>query len=59
MTGNISIHRFVRIPYVWSYLRLGWMPLPTLENTHHGAYSVDMVWLCECGREVVEPRNRG
>jgi hypothetical protein len=51
---SISFHRWVRISRADDYLRLGWLPLPTLEHTPHGAYSVHMAWLCNC--KAVEPR---
>ncbi len=35
--------------------RLGWMPLPTYEGTHHAAHAVHAVWLCDCKMTV--PRN--
>lgn len=50
---SISFHRWVRIERAYDYLRLGWLPLPTLEHTPHGAYSVHMAWLCAC--KAVEP----
>ena len=43
-----SIHRFVRFHQAEDYLRLGWLPLPSLRGTHHGDWSVHMAWLCDC-----------
>lgn len=51
---SISFHRFVRHNQAEDYLRLGWIPLPTLINTPHAEYSVHMAWLCSC--KAVEPR---
>jgi hypothetical protein len=35
------------------YVRLGWLPLPSLYGTHHGEFKVHVVWLCSC--EATEP----
>lgn len=48
------VHRFIPLTRVPDYLRLGWLALPTLEGTHHGFWSVHLVWLCGC--DVVDPR---
>lgn len=40
-------HRWAPHEKVLDYLKLGWLPLPTLEGTHHGEWSVHMVWLCD------------
>ena len=37
------------------YVQLGWLPLPTLQRTHHGEWSVHVVWLCGC--RPIEPIN--
>lgn len=49
----ISHHRFVRHHSALDYLRCGWLALPTLDGTAHGAWSVHCVWLCGC--PPVEP----
>ena len=52
---TITFHRWVRIPYVEDYLRLGWVVLPTLAGTGHGLWAVHMVWGCQCGCVMREP----
>jgi hypothetical protein len=42
------INLMVRIDQAMDYCRLGWMPYPTLEGTHHGAWSVHVGWVCDC-----------
>lgn len=51
---SISFHRWVRHARADDYLRLGWLPLSTLEHTPHGQFSVHMAWICNC--KAVEPR---
>lgn len=46
--------RFVRIERAADYLMLGWLPLPALDGTPHGKWSVLMQWLCAC--PCVDPR---
>ena len=41
-------HRMCRIPSMPDWLALGWLPLPSLEGTHHGHWSVHCVWICDC-----------
>jgi hypothetical protein len=48
-----TYHRFVLHHRVPDYLQLGWMALPSLEDTHHGRWSTHCIWLCEC--RPVEP----
>lgn len=48
------LHRFVRHADALDYCRLGWLVLPSLDGTHHGAWSVHCVWLCAC--DPVVPR---
>jgi hypothetical protein len=48
-------HRWVRHADALDYVMLGWVPLPTLNGTTHGHWSVHVVWMCRC-REPVEPR---
>ena len=48
-----AIHRYVRFYRADDYLRLGWIPLPTLADTPHGQWAVHMAWLCGC--DPVEP----
>lgn len=43
MTFRYVVHE--RVP---DFLRCGWLATPALEGTHHGFYSVLMVWLCSC-----------
>ena len=50
------LHRYVRIHQAEDYLRLGWLPLPTLAGTPHSTWSVHMAWLCGC--EPVTPQVR-
>ena len=38
-----SQHRFVAVDQAMDWLRLGWLPLPTLDGTHHGAGQ--FIWL--------------
>ena len=51
----MTFHRWVLHRYVDDYLRLGWMALPTLVGTHHGAWSTHCVWLCDC--KLIEPKH--
>jgi hypothetical protein len=37
------------------YVRLGWLPMPTLKGTVHEAYSVHMIWRCCCGKAEPSP----
>lgn len=30
------------------YVKMGWLPLPSLDGTHHGDWSVHMAWICDC-----------
>ena len=30
------------------HVRFGWLPLPSLEGTVHGDYSVHVAWICDC-----------
>lgn len=48
------IFRYVRIPDVEAWLQLGWRPLPALDGTHHGCWSVMLDWICPC--PPVEPK---
>jgi hypothetical protein len=48
MTFNARLHRYIRIPEAMDWLRLGWMPLPSLAGTSHGRWSVHCVWICGC-----------
>jgi len=41
-------HRYIRIPQVMEWLRLGWLPLPSLDGSTHGNWSVHCVWICDC-----------
>ena len=50
------IFRYVLIELAEDYCRLGWVPSPALEGTHHGDYSVLMEWMCGC--PVIEPSRR-
>lgn len=49
-----AIHKLVRIPKVEDHLKLGWMPMPTFEGTHHGDWSVHLIWI-QCGCKMVVP----
>ncbi len=53
MTFAAREHRFVRTDRALDWLRLGWMPLPSLAGTHHGAWSVHCVWICGCAPRAV------
>lgn len=48
-----ELHRFVSHGRAMEYVRLGWLPLPSLDGTHHGEFKVHLVWLCSC--EAAEP----
>jgi hypothetical protein len=48
--------RFVIHDRVLDYARLGWTIEDTMEDCHHGQYSILMEWLCNC--PLVEPRKR-
>jgi len=48
MNFNARLHRLVRIPEAMDWLALGWLPLPSLDGTHHGKWSVHCVWICDC-----------
>ena len=43
-----TLHRFVPHHQAMDYVRLGWLPLPSLRQTPHDAYSVHVIWLCDC-----------
>ena len=43
-----SVHRYVRLADALEFVRLGWLPLRTLEGTHHGQWAVHCCWLCLC-----------
>lgn len=45
--------RWARLHDLDGFLRLGWLPLPTLAGTYHGHFAVHVVWLCAC--PVVTP----
>jgi hypothetical protein len=53
----ITFHRWAKLGRADDYLRLGWLPLPTLNGTPHGEWSVHMAWLCAC--KAVEPSTPG
>jgi hypothetical protein len=44
----VSHTKFVPYHEVLDHLRLGWCPSPALAGTHHGEYSVLMLWQCDC-----------
>jgi len=46
----ISWHRFVSFYLVDDFLRMGWVPRGSLNNTYHGQFAVHMEWRCCCGR---------
>jgi hypothetical protein len=50
-----GLHRFVRMERTMEFVRLGWLPLPSLVGTHHGD-KVHVVWLCCCGAKEPDPR---
>ena len=50
---RVTFHRFVPIHRCADYVALGWLPLPSLDGTPHGRWSVHMTWLCGC--EPIEP----
>jgi hypothetical protein len=41
-------YRFVRHHKVLDYARVGWDIADTLQGTHHGRWSILMVWRCQC-----------
>ena len=43
-----TLHRYAPIAKAMDYVRMGWLPLPSLKGTHHGRYAVHMIWLCAC-----------
>lgn len=43
-----KLHRWVRLAYATDFLLAGWVPMPTLDGTNHGEFSVHMIWLCDC-----------
>lgn len=43
-----SLYRYIRNNQALDACRLGWLPLPSLNGTHHAQYSVLMAWLCSC-----------
>jgi hypothetical protein len=43
-----SLHRFVRHEQAMDYVLLGWLPLPSLNGTHHGQWAVHLTWICGC-----------
>lgn len=49
-------HRWVRHEHALDFCRVGWMPLPSLDGTTHGAWSVHVVWLCNC--PLVQPKTK-
>ena len=54
-----SLHRYAPIAKAMDYIRLGWMPQPTLSDTLHGDYSVHVSALpiCACGRTIRAPQS--
>jgi hypothetical protein len=48
MKVSAELHRFVPVGKAMQWVRLGWLPLPTLADTHHADYRVHVVWLCCC-----------
>jgi len=48
MNINAREHRYVKIGVMSDALAWGWLPLPTLDGTHHGLWSVHCVWICDC-----------
>ena len=46
-TNDETVH-FVRHSAADDWIMLGWLPLPDLDGTHHGDWSVLMKWCCEC-----------
>ena len=51
---EIRTFRFVVHHRVLDYARLGWIIEDTMEDCHHGRYSILMEWLCDC--PLVEPQ---
>lgn len=52
----VTTHRWVLIRNAMDYCRAGWMPLPSLDGTGHGQFSVHFIWLCPC--QPIEPANQ-
>ena len=55
MTQPYELHRYVPVRKAMDFVRLGWMPMPTLKGTVHQEYSVHMIWRCCCGRAEPDP----
>jgi hypothetical protein len=51
MTERMRVYRYCRFADLPGALRLGWMVADDFGATHHSAYAVMVVWLCDC-----EPR---
>jgi hypothetical protein len=47
-----GIFHFIPIGKMDEALKLGWMPLPALEGTHHGVHAVLCHWVCDCEMRV-------
>lgn len=53
--ANEKTFAFVRLNHAEDYLRCGWIPHDSLQNTSHGEYSVLMEYI-DCGcREMPRP----
>jgi hypothetical protein len=50
-----TIHRFVSHRSAMRFVQLGWMPLDSLQGTHHGEYRVHLVWVCCCEQHETPP----
>lgn len=51
-----TVHRWAPLALADDYVRLGWLPLPTLAGTPHGLYRVHVAWLCSCQPPEPPPR---
>jgi hypothetical protein len=50
-----GFHRFVSRGHAMNFVKLGWLPLPSLVGTVHEEYRVHIAWLCCCERRDQPP----
>ena len=48
-------HRYIPVDHAMDAVLLGWLPLPSLDGTHHGRWAVHMAWLCDCPARLPTP----
>jgi hypothetical protein len=50
-----TVFKFIRLAQADDHCKLGWLPTPALQGTHHGDWSVLMEGhACACGRQPVD-----